>query len=60
LVDEWLSTRQAQAQLRVQGFDVRQSRERIDSAAAAVFLQGWLDQQRSAASASTQDEPWQR
>jgi putative holliday junction resolvase len=47
LVDEWLSTRQAQLQLRDQGLDVKRSRERIDSAAAAVFLQSWLDRHRA-------------
>ena len=59
LVDEWLSTRQAQTQLRAQGLDTRQSRERIDSAAAAVFLQTWLDQQNRAPSVPPADEPWQ-
>lgn len=43
LLDEWLSTRQASARLREQGLDARRARERIDSAAAAVLLQSWLD-----------------
>jgi putative Holliday junction resolvase len=43
LIDEWLSTRQAQSQLREQGVDAKSSREKIDSAAAAVLLQSWLD-----------------
>ena len=43
LVDEWLTTREAQARLRQQGLSEKQSRERIDSAAAAVMLQSWLD-----------------
>jgi putative Holliday junction resolvase len=45
LVDEWLSTREARGRLRDQGLDERQLRGRIDSAAAAVLLQSWLDGQ---------------
>lgn len=44
--DEWLSTREARSRLRDQGIDDRAARERIDSAAAAVVLQSWLDGQR--------------
>lgn len=43
LVDERLSTREARALLAAQGIDERRARERIDSAAAAVLLQSWLD-----------------
>lgn len=43
LCDEWLSTRQAHARLREAGNKQRDSRARIDSAAAAVLLQSWLD-----------------
>jgi putative holliday junction resolvase len=43
LVDEWLSTKQARDRLREQGLDDRAARERVDSAAAAVLLQAWLD-----------------
>jgi putative Holliday junction resolvase len=43
LVDEWLSTRQAQERLREGGVDAKASRERVDSAAAAIILQTWLD-----------------
>jgi putative Holliday junction resolvase len=43
LVDEWLSTREARGKLRDQGLNERQLRGRIDSAAAAVLLQSWLD-----------------
>jgi putative holliday junction resolvase len=50
LVDERLSTREARARLRERGLSDRQARERIDSAAAAVLLQGWLDSHRSAVS----------
>jgi putative Holliday junction resolvase len=45
--DEWLTTREARGRLREQGLDDRAARERIDSAAAAVILQAWLDSQRS-------------
>jgi len=47
LYDEWLSTREAKSRLREQGVDERAARERIDSAAAAVVLQSWLDGQRT-------------
>jgi putative pre-16S rRNA nuclease len=43
LVDEWLSTREAHARLREGGAKQRDTRSRIDSAAAAVLLQSWLD-----------------
>ena len=43
LVDERLSTVEARARLREQGLDDRAARERVDSAAAAVLLQAWLD-----------------
>ncbi len=46
LYDEWLTTREAQARLSSQGLDIKRSRDRIDSASAAVLLQAWLDQQR--------------
>jgi len=47
LIDEWLSTREAHARLREQGQSAREARERVDSAAAAVLLQSWLDGQRN-------------
>lgn len=43
LVDERLSTREASQRLREQGLDTRKQRDRIDSAAAAILLQSWLD-----------------
>jgi putative Holliday junction resolvase len=43
LVDEWLSTREAHARLREGGHKQRDTRGRVDSAAAAVMLQSWLD-----------------
>lgn len=46
LFDEWLSTREARARLRDQGVSDREARGRIDSAAAAVVLQAWLDTRR--------------
>lgn len=45
LLDERLTTREARARLREQGLDDRAARERIDSAAAAILLQVWLDTQ---------------
>jgi putative Holliday junction resolvase len=47
LYDEWLTTREARGRLREQGLDDRAARERIDSAAAAVILQAWLDTHRA-------------
>jgi putative Holliday junction resolvase len=43
LVDERLTTVQASRQLHEAGKDTRAQRGRIDSEAAAVLLQGWLD-----------------
>jgi putative Holliday junction resolvase len=43
LYDEWLSTREAAGRLRAQGLNARQQKSRIDSAAAAILLQSWLD-----------------
>jgi putative Holliday junction resolvase len=47
LMDEWLSTREARGRLREAGLDERALRERVDSAAAAVVLQAWLDAHRT-------------
>jgi putative Holliday junction resolvase len=43
LCDEWFSTREARSRLHDAGLDERELRERVDSAAAAVVLQTWLD-----------------
>jgi len=43
LVDERLTTVQASRQLHEAGRKAREQRGRIDSEAAAVLLQGWLD-----------------
>jgi putative holliday junction resolvase len=43
LCDEWLSTRQAHQRLQEGGHSSRERRQRVDSAAAAVLLQSWLD-----------------
>ncbi|HEX4139497.1 MAG TPA: Holliday junction resolvase RuvX [Candidatus Methylacidiphilales bacterium] len=43
LVDERLTTVQASRQLQESGRKAREQRGRIDSEAAAVLLQGWLD-----------------
>jgi len=42
-VDERLSSVEATSRLREQGLDSRQMRGRVDSAAAAILLQCWLD-----------------
>jgi putative Holliday junction resolvase len=47
LVDERLSTVQAQRGLHAQGRSVRQSRDMIDSASAVVVLQHALDAERA-------------
>jgi putative holliday junction resolvase len=46
LVDERLTTVEATGRLREAGFDARESRSRVDSAAAAILLQVWLDARR--------------
>ena len=46
LFDERLSTFEAQARLRDQGFAAREQKDKIDAEAAAVILQGWLDGRR--------------
>jgi putative Holliday junction resolvase len=46
LVDERLTTIEAAGRLREQGLDSRAARSRVDSAAAAVLLQSWLDARR--------------
>lgn len=43
LVDERLTTREAMGRLREGGVTSKQAKGRIDSAAAAVLLQAWLD-----------------
>ena len=43
MVDERLTTVQASRQLQEAGRNTREQRGRIDSEAAAVLLQGWLD-----------------
>jgi putative Holliday junction resolvase len=53
LYDEWLSTREAAGRLRAQGLNARQQKGRIDSAAAAILLQSWLD--RTAAAPPPED-----
>jgi putative holliday junction resolvase len=45
LFDERLTTREARQRLAEQGLDEREARSRVDSAAAAVMLQCWLDAQ---------------
>jgi putative Holliday junction resolvase len=45
--DERLSTRSAEASLRSQGIDRRRGRAMVDSVAATVILQSWIDGQRA-------------
>ena len=47
LVDERLSTVQASRQLHEAGKNARKQRGQIDSEAAAVLLQGYLDSERT-------------
>jgi putative Holliday junction resolvase len=56
LMDEWLSTKEARGRLRDQGLDDRAARQRVDSAAAAVVLQAWLDARRSGALSGSRTE----
>ena len=57
LYDEWLSTREAAGRLRAQGLNAKQQRSRIDSAAAAILLQSWLDRAaRSTAPLASDDD----
>ncbi|MGI8847899.1 MAG: Holliday junction resolvase RuvX [Candidatus Dormibacteria bacterium] len=51
LSDERFTTRQAERSLISQGMRRARRRQVIDSVAAALMLQGWLDAQRSARSA---------
>jgi putative Holliday junction resolvase len=46
LMDEWLTTKEARGRLREQGLSDKAQRPRIDSAAAAVLLQSFLDRRR--------------
>jgi putative Holliday junction resolvase len=55
LCDEWLSTREAHERLRQGGHDARNRRERVDSAAAAVLLQSWLDARGASAASGRSD-----
>jgi putative Holliday junction resolvase len=47
LMDERWTTREALARLRAQGIDARRARSKVDSAAAAIVLQAWLDGKQS-------------
>lgn len=50
LVDERLSTVEAHARLRESGHDSRAAKTRVDSAAAALLLQAWVDARARSAS----------
>ncbi|MFO0570907.1 MAG: Holliday junction resolvase RuvX [Polyangiaceae bacterium] len=43
LVDEWLSTKEATLRLRERGVKAKEARALVDSEAAAILLQSWLD-----------------
>ena len=47
LWDEWLTTKEAAARLRDRGLSEKEARSRVDSEAAAVLLQGYLDARRT-------------
>jgi putative holliday junction resolvase len=46
LIDEWLSTQEAHRRLQQGGHTTRTAKSRVDSAAAAILLQSWLDRRR--------------
>ena len=46
-VDERLSSVEAKAILREQGFSEKEMRGKVDSVAASLFLETWLNQQKS-------------
>ena len=48
MADERWTTVEALARLRDQGLDAKRSRRRVDSAAAAILLQAWLDSRAGA------------
>jgi putative Holliday junction resolvase len=48
LMDEWLSTREATQRLRERGVKAKEARALVDSEAAALLLQSWLDGRRNA------------
>jgi putative pre-16S rRNA nuclease len=47
LFDERLSTFEAETRLRDRGISAKDARALVDSEAAAVILQGWLDRERA-------------
>jgi len=47
LMDEWLSTKEATARLRERGVKAREARALVDSEAAALLLQAFLDGRRT-------------
>ncbi|MBN1610497.1 MAG: Holliday junction resolvase RuvX [Polyangiaceae bacterium] len=46
LMDERWTTKEAYSRLAEQGLDQKKARSRVDSAAAAIMLQAWLDRAR--------------
>jgi putative holliday junction resolvase len=57
LIDERLTTRQASLTLSRQGVSTRAQKAQIDSAAACILLQVYLDRRAQAKLANTQREP---
>lgn len=57
LYDEWLSTREAAGRLRAQGLNAKEQRGRIDSAAAAILLQSWLEREAMGGARGPSGEP---
>ena len=47
LWDEWLTTREAASRLRERGLDAKRARSKVDSEAAAILLQSYLDSTRT-------------
>lgn len=47
LMDEWLTTKEATARLRERGLRAKEARSLVDSEAAAVLLQSFLDARRA-------------
>lgn len=47
LRDEWLTTKEATARLSERGLGAREARSRVDSAAATILLQSFLDARRA-------------
>ena len=56
LMDERWTTKEAYRRLAEQGLGQKKARSRVDSAAAAIVLQGWLDRTRRNAQGAHDDD----